>query len=45
MSDSEIKGNESKDTIGVLSKLGIVNMKNCVVSDHKEGGIITWGIK
>lgn len=45
MTDSEIKGNEEKDTVGILCKLGTINLKNCIVSDHREGGIVVWGVK
>lgn len=44
MNDSEIKGNDSKDTIGIMCKLGIVNVSNSVLSDHREGAILAWGI-
>lgn len=43
ISDSEIKGNETKETIGVLSRLGVLEIRNSVVSGHKAGGIIVWG--
>lgn len=45
MTDSEIKGNEEKDTVGILCRLGIVNVRNSVISDHKEGGMVVWGVK
>ena len=43
ISDSEIKGNEVKETIGILSRLGVLEIKNSLISGHKEGGIIVWG--
>ncbi len=31
--------------MAVLCRLGVVNIKNSIISDHKEGGIIVWGVK
>jgi nitrous oxidase accessory protein NosD len=45
LNTSEIKGNERKDTIGIICKLGTVHVSNCSVTDHREGGILTWGGK
>lgn len=44
MSDSEIKGNQEKDTAGILCKLGVINLKNSVITDHKLGAAVIWGI-
>ena len=45
ISDSEIKGNSAKSTIGVICKLGSIVIENSVISDHQEGGVLAWGIK
>ena len=42
---SEVKGHETKDTIGVVGRLGVVVMESSVVRGHKEGGVVLWGIK
>ena len=34
-----------KETIGVMCRLGNVNIRNCVISEHKLGGLILWGQK
>ena len=28
-----------------MCRLGVINVKNCVISDHREGGIMAWGVK
>jgi hypothetical protein len=45
LTSTEVKGNLNKDTIGILCKLGTLNVENCVVNNHREGGILIWGIK
>ena len=45
MSDSEVKGNQSKDTIGIVCKLGNLYLQNSTITNHRQGGIIIWGIK
>ena len=41
--DCEVKGNDIKQTIGVLSRLGVLHIRNTVISGHKEGGVMIWG--
>lgn len=41
--DSEVKGNEQKETIGILCRLGSLEVRGSVISYHKEGGVIVWG--
>lgn len=43
--NSQIKGNQSKDTIGIVCRLGTLVVENCVINNHKEGGVLVWGIK
>lgn len=45
MSNSEVKGHEQKSTIGIVCRLGILYIENSIVSHHKEGGILAWGVK
>ena len=42
---SEVKGHETKGTIGIVNRLGVVNMQNSVVRNHKEGAVLLWGTK
>lgn len=43
--NTEVKGNENKETIGIVCKLGTLFVENSMVSNHKDGGILIWGIK
>jgi hypothetical protein len=43
--NTEVKGNENKETIGIVCKLGTLSVENCMISNHKDGGILIWGIK
>ena len=45
MINSEVKGHETKNTIGVVCRLSNFNIENSIISNHKEGGLLVWGIK
>jgi len=42
--NSEVKGHEVKNTIGIVCRLSNLNIENSIVSNHKEGGILLWGV-
>jgi hypothetical protein len=45
LTHSEVKGHDSKDTVGIVCRLGIIVVENCTINNHREGGILVWGIR
>ena len=43
MNMCEVRGNVDHETIGVISKEGIVELNGCRFSNHKNGAILLWG--
>ena len=45
LTNSEVKGHEVKSTIGIVCRLSTLHIENSIISNHKEGGLLLWGIK
>ena len=45
LTNSEVKGHEKKNTIGLVCRLGTLLLENSILSNHKEGALLLWGIR
>jgi hypothetical protein len=43
--NSEVKGHEVKNTIGIVCRLSTFSIENSSITNHKEGALLAWGIK
>lgn len=43
MSMCEVRGNADHETVGIISKEGIVELNGCRFNQHKNGAILLWG--
>jgi nitrous oxidase accessory protein NosD len=45
MYSCEIKGHETKETIGIVCRMGTLILENSTVNNHRGGGVLIWGLK
>lgn len=45
LTNSEIKGHDKKNTIGVVCRLGTLLLENSILTNHKEGALLLWGVR